>query len=133
MNAEDKDPFFLEVRDFYWNYLQEYAKREDASIGYINEGIRLLKTIDFAYRNLELRRQAIQDGEPKKAKNEFWDFSPGSPLGEYAEHLKHRLKASEGSKNATEGALKRIESNFVDIIRMWEQDTPTSSKFGQHS
>ena len=52
MNAGDKDPFFLEVRDFYWNYLQEYAKREDASIGYINEGIRLLKTIDFSYRNL---------------------------------------------------------------------------------
>ena len=93
MNTQQSDPFFLEVRDFYWSYLQEYAKREDASIGYINEGIRLLETIDFAYRNLELRRQAIQDRGTGKAKNEFWDFSPGSPLEKYAEHLKHQLNS----------------------------------------
>ena len=69
MNTQQRDPFFLEVRDFYWSYLQEYAKREDASIGYINEGIRLLETIDFACRNLA---QKSPPKSPLKAYVDFW-------------------------------------------------------------
>lgn len=101
MNPES-DNFLKEVRDFYWQYLQDYAKKENASIEHINEGIRLLE-------RLEARRMAPCEGEPPKeattskttnvGKGKFWDFSPDSPLGMYADYVHRRLAAIEIHKN----------------------------------
>lgn len=96
MNPESEN-FLKEVRDFYWQYLQEYAKKENASIEHINEGIRLLE-------RLEARRMAPCEGESLKEattseKNKFWDFSPDSPLGMYADYVHRRLAAIEMHKN----------------------------------
>ena len=101
MNPESDD-FLKEVRDFYWQHLQEYAKKENASIEHINEGIKLLVKLEAGlaarYENEPLKEDAFSETADAK-KDEFWDFSPGSPLRMYADYVNHRLAAIEKHKN----------------------------------
>ena len=118
MNAEDKDPFFLEVRDFYWNYLQEYAKREDASIGYINEGIRLLKTIDFAYRNLA-QKSNQPNATASFGKPESDETQQESCWRNYVETLLRAAHPKEqpaegGHSGPTSKSLLKVYADFWD-------------------
>lgn len=49
--AKEKESL-QEIRDFYWQYIQEYAKRKDANIEGINEGIKVLMEIDSLDKRL---------------------------------------------------------------------------------
>ena len=101
MNPESDD-FLKEVRDFYWQHIQEYAKKENASIEHINEGVKFLE-------RLEARRAALCEDKPPKEdassetadakKDEFWDFSPGSNFAKYLEFLQNQLSSRAGHRN----------------------------------
>ena len=101
MNPESDD-FLKEVRDFYWQYLQEYAKKENASIEHINEGIKLLVKLEAGlaarYENEPLKEDAFSETADAK-KDEFWDFGSGFTLAEYLDILQNRISSRAGHRN----------------------------------
>ena len=101
MNPESDD-FLKEVRDFYWQYLQEHAKKENASIEHINEGVKLLERLETSQAALCEDKSPKEDASSETAdakKDKFWDFSPDSTFGRYLDFLQNQLSSRAGHRN----------------------------------
>lgn len=90
-DAAKEREFLLEVRDFYWQYLQEYAKKEDTPIEDVNGGIEvLMKLVCSDY--MPIGHTDAQAAKPL-------DFGPGSPLRGLANFCEKQLASTAKHKN----------------------------------